>query len=240
MEKIKIRFDQSKFNSLSRDMEDYTPQIVAYLDGFIDEGIISREDVTLPLVRGIFNRNATPLLDAISRNGQRNAESLNFALRDAMNTQIRVARSRVSDKLRQLWQKRESDLMRYRAVTEAAKSAFVAMGEDGNIFVNVEAIREYCTVYMDADKKTVELLNRAKKIFQDLKDLDRDLLLASTSLPVYAIGDLNSNALIKVEDAQNIWLDLPVFEDIDCTIKKRTSYANDRAKYWHVQDFEKC
>lgn len=238
MERIKIRFEQSTFNGICRDMEEYTRQIKEFLDKYLTNEVIRREDVTLPLVRGIFNRNATLLLDAISKNGNTNTENINFALRDAMVQKVREVREMAASELRMMWNKRENCLTRYRAVSDTTKSAFVTMDPDGGIIVDVEAIREFCTVYMEANKKTVELLERVKKIFQDLRDLDKDLLRASTSLPVYVIGDLSDNALIKVENAHNIWLDLPMLEDLDGSIN-RVSYANDRDKYWHVQDFIK-
>ena len=110
--------------------------------------------------------------------------------------------------------------------------------KDGVVCVDVEALREYLSTYMIIDDETQELIDRARKLWEELKQLDSDLQNASieANAKVRLLGnEYDANSLISVSDSENVLFDEKVLSGINGNIHNT---IDNPQKGWIVRDLE--
>lgn len=226
-----MRFEKRKYEAICADMDKYILAIDQMLEKCVSAGVIKRDDITSELVKTLFCQDTSKIDDVMKRNGEDSLNNVSFALRDAIADKIEAAKIRVHDGFGLLWTSRNNDVSRYRNVSDFQKSQYLKV-DNGAIAIDSELIKEHCTVYLPQDEKVMDIYNRALKIYKELAELDNELLKVSINIPIRCLGNLNDNALIQVEDVDNIWLDLPKLEDLDGSINKTVKNTDN---CWHIQ-----
>lgn len=240
---IRISYDASKYRGYSKDIEQYIDTLRGKLITYADNDIIKREDITPELIKSLFRRNIYPLLDIVEERGMvalNNTAS--YSMSKLIRDKVQEVREEVEREIRQIWDARVGDVRVYHRDEDHIKAEFVTLNEQGRISVNYDALAEACSIYVSQDEKTQALYDRAKKLWDELKALDRDLAAATmdSATPIRAIGSIYDRALIQVEDITNIWLDLPKLASIDASREhpKNLKHSQNLDRYWHIQQME--
>ncbi len=243
---IRISYNTAKYRGYSKDIENYIDTLRSKLITYANNNIIKREDITPELIKSLFRRDITPLLDIVEKRGMSVLNSTaSYSLSKLITEKVQEVREGVEREMRMIWDARAGDVRVYHRDEDHIKAEFVTLNEQGRISVNYDALAEACSIYVAQDEKTQALYDRAKKLWEELKALDRDLAAATMdgAQPVRAIGSISGTydrALIQVEDSTNIWLDLPKFASIDASREhpKNLKHSQNLERYWHIQQME--
>ena len=243
---IRISYDASKYRGYSKDIEHYIDTLRGKLMTYADNDYIKREDITPELIKSLFRHDVYPLLDIVEKRGMAALNNTaSYSMSKLIRDKVQEVREAIEREIRQIWDARLHDVRVYHRTEDSEKAEFITLNEQGRISVNHDALAEACSIYVAQDEKTQALYDRAKKLWEELKQLDRDLAAATmdSAQPVRAIGSIYGTydrALIQVEDSSNIWLDLPKFASIDASREhpKNLKHSQNLERYWHIQQME--
>ena len=230
--KVRISFDHSKFTMWYRELEDHVQQLQKVLDKYADKGIIKKSDIIPELVKSLFRQDFTLLLEVVRERGLQGAKSVSYAMERVISKEVHEMEAEVKRDL--------SFLNAAQMLSDwSEKTAFVS-AKDGSAFVDVEALREHLTKYMIVDDETKAIIDRVRKLWQELKQLDSDLQTASIDRGaiVRVIGNgYEANALISVTDSDNVMFDELVLSGINGNVSNPDEAMQPQGG-WIVRELE--
>lgn len=228
--KARISFEHNKFTAWYKELDSYTKLTQNVLDRYVDKGIIKKADIIPELAKALFRQDFSLLREIVRERGLQGAKTASYAMERVISREVQEMEKQVRNDL--LFLNAAQMLSDWREKTD-----FVT-AKDGVVCVDVEALREHLTTYMIIDDETQELIDRARKLWEELKQLDSDL--QNASIEAYAkvrlLGnEYDTNSLISVSDSENVLFDEKVFSGINGNIHNT---IDNPQKGWIVRDLE--
>ncbi len=228
--KVRISFEYNKFTAWHKELDSYAKQLQNVLDKYVEKGIIKQSDIIPELAKALFRQDYSLLREIVRERGLHGAKSASYAMERVVSREVQEMEKQVRIDLQFL------DAAQMLSDWHE-KSEFVTV-EDGAIKVDDEALREHLSTYMIIDDETQELIDRARKLWEELKQLDSDLQNASIEAiaKVRLLGNAyDTNSLISVSDSENVLFDEKVFSGINGNIHNT---IDNPEKGWIVRDLE--
>lgn len=228
--KVRISFEQFKFTKWCKELDTYAKQLQNVLDKYVEKGIIKQSDIIPELVKALLRQDYSLLREIVRERGLQGAKGASYAMERVVSREVQEMEKQVREDLQFLdaaqmlqdWQE---------------ESEFITV-EDGVIKVDDEALREHLSTYMFLDDETQAVIDRARKLWEEIKQFDSDLQNASieANAKVRLLGnEYDANSLISVSDSENVLFDEKVLSGINGNIHNT---IDNPQKGWIVRDLE--
>ena len=215
MEKrVRISFEQFKFTKWCKELDTYAKQLQNVLDKYVEKGIIKQSDIIPELVKALLRQDYSLLREIVRERGLHGAKGASYAMERVVSREVKEMEKQVRIDLQFL--DTAQMLQDWKEESE-----FITV-EDGVIKVDDEALREHLPTYMIIDDETQAVIDRARKLWEELKQLDKDLASMSvqkgSTVRLFGNG-YETNSLISVTDCNFVMFDEKVLSGINGNVK---------------------